>query len=95
MDQPALLRVARDDDRSGFAALHPFGAGIQSQAAFDLFRTGTMTLVALLGQNGPDFLLEELDAFAGQTGLWRGPFGSAHSPAVAQEQCCDHQTIEV
>ena len=57
LDQEALLRVARDDGRTFFAALEQPVAMIESQVAFLLL--GVVAFVAFRHQHRPDLRLEE------------------------------------
>src|SRR5439155_13355287 len=92
MNQSALFRVAWDDYRSRFTAFHPPVAGIQQKAPFDFLGAGAVALVTLLRQHRPDFLLEELDAFAGELFLAR--FDSARRGKRAQPERQNHRTNE-
>src|SRR5208337_4485471 len=57
LHQETLLWLARENGWAGHASLHERGASIQTQPGF-LF-LGTMAPETLLGQQRPDFVLEE------------------------------------
>ena len=72
-DQDALLRLARHDDRSAVASLHPAGLAVEEQAALDLLRIRRMALVALLREDRTNLRLEEGEVRRRQVfrGRWR------------------------
>ena len=60
LDEQALLRGSGHDGGPGVAAREQSRAGIRAKAALQLLAISGMALEAVLGEDGPDALLEEL-----------------------------------
>ena len=71
-DEEALVRLTGDDGGAGVAAFERAGAGVEEEAAFEFLRAGAVALVATLGQQGADALLEELGVLGGEGGRGSG-----------------------
>ena len=88
LDQKAFLRIARDNRRARIAALQHFVARVEQQPAFDLFGVLAVALVAMLDEEGPDFLLKKLDACTvGFNGSGRGDDASEQQSCCRQKSC--------
>src|SRR5205807_2598300 len=68
-DEKTLVRLAGHDGGTTVAALEEVGTAIELQVAF-LF-VASVALVAMLDQDGPNFLFEELDAYRVRSGSRR------------------------
>jgi hypothetical protein len=66
LDEEAPVRVARDDGRSGDAALANTVAGVEQELAPHLLRLGRVALVAGVRQHRADLLLEERELLLGR-----------------------------
>ena len=79
-DERAFVGVAGDDHWSAVAAGEQSFASVERQAAFDFLGLLAVALVAMVGEDGPDFVLKEVELGAG----W---FGSVRSDGKNQEGC--------
>jgi len=61
-NEKTFVRLAGHHGRAPITALQEAGAVVEVQAAANFLRFGGVTFVALLNQDGTDFLLEELGA---------------------------------
>jgi hypothetical protein len=64
-DERTLVGVAGNDHGSAVAAGEEAVAGVEGQAAFDLLGFLAVTLVAMVGEDGADFVFEEVELGAG------------------------------
>src|SRR6185436_17616252 len=63
LDEEAVIGIAGDDGRgAGLAALQGALPGVEPEAGLDLLGVRGMAAVALVDEDGPDLLLEELKA---------------------------------
>ena len=61
LEKEAFLRLARDDGGAAGAALEQAVLAVHIEAALELLGLRGVALVAMLGERGTDFLLEELE----------------------------------
>jgi hypothetical protein len=62
-DEEAGIWVAgKDGGLTTVSAFLPTGFGVEVEVAFEFFGLGAVARVAMLGEDGADFLLEESDA---------------------------------
>src|SRR5438128_1235107 len=78
LQKQAGRRIARNNGRAALAAFPDAIAAIQQQSTADLLRAGRVTLIAMIYQDGPNFLLEELDLLGGRIRECNG--GRQHYP---------------
>jgi len=59
LDEQARFRITRHNRQAAVAAFEQRFAAVEQQAAFDFFRKSAVTLVAMVGKNGPDFAFKK------------------------------------
>ena len=86
LEEQAVLGIARNDgSRARLAALQGALASVQAEPGLELLGFGAVAAVALVDEDRPDLLLEELEAL----GIDRGRLGLVLAPSDERRQAQD------